>query len=1193
MSAHKKQEVHTVTNNATTNEEFDELLQKPGLRVFDAYAKWAGPCEAMQNIFKRIKLDIGEDITFSQVQTDGITALTKIRNRSCPTFLFYFNGLLVSVIRGANAPLIEKTIKEQLDLEKSGQSHTPVALDVDEPGSVRLKSRPQSSHATSQTFDDSEASEHTFALIKPDAMHPTVVEEIFELLKRNRFIVVKMKKIWMTSDQVAEFYKVHADKPYYNTVISYLSCAPTLALVLAKDDAVKAWRELMGPQNSKRAKEEFPRSIRALFGTDGTINAVYGSETVESAQSEIEFFFSNSTISELPLTDEETHATPGMASGKTLALIKPDAIAAGKVDEIIQKIVYRGFQVIKREEIQFSEEQAVEMFAEYSHEGYFEEIINFITGSPSIALVLKGEDVAIVWQEMMGPTDPVVAKEKFPQSIRALYGTNIVKNAVHGSSSNDMATKEIQFLFPKALHRSSSQLFAMRSTTKLYGSMSSLSTGHGNGNMERTLAILKPDANQNIEKKTNMMAIINRRGFKVVADMECTLTIEKTKELYKEHVDQPFFEELTTWMSSAPVTIMVLEKAGAISAWREMVGPSNPQQAKEAAPDSLRAIFGMDSMRNAVHGSDSPQSAEREIALLFDSKVSPQVEPIDQPKQPIQYGSMTRLHGALGSRGKLFKSKTSLHESSTRLNNMGIVTSKSNVVKPGSGGGLEKSVEVESTLAIIKPDAYGSGKKDEILQRITDAEFTIYKQKEMTLTRESAESLFDKSNGEFSEEFYEWITSAPVYAMILQKESAVSEWLELSGPEDPVLAKEEAPGTIRGRFATSIMYNAVHCSQTITAASKEIRLIFPSQTSETDQQVSKKSEDAQKNSEASNEKQNNEETHEYTDATQNVNDNTSALEGGKTHSGDATVAKAAEESYDTSTAKRIEPTPPPSLQRTLALIKPDAFPQRKDDIVSKIVANEFRIVAEKEIKMTTEIAQEFYKEHNGKPFFDELVGWMSSEPIYGLVLEKPDSIKSWRALAGPTNSNKAREEAPESIRALFGTDGSKNAVHGSDSQPSANREIELIFGGEFVLSAETIAETNQKEVNNELAKKADDEANNVTPRPPSIPQSRQSKSASNLNKSRRVSGSTSPQKSIAGSKVASRGGSGSRTPKLLDQVNEELKGKAKDGIASDLVIEGKSASNRGSKVGSKVGTPMREKSAEKLDNVEADVPPAQ
>lgn len=95
--------------------------------------------------------------------------------------------------------------------------------------------------------------------------------------------------------------------------------------------------------------------------------------------------------------------------------------------------------------------------------------------------------------------------------------------------------------------------------------------------------------------------------------------------------------------------------------------------------------------------------------------------------------------------------------------------------------------------------------------------------------------------------------------------------------------------------------------------------------------------------------------------------------------------------------------------------------------------------------MTRERAAEFYAEHIGKPFFDNLVTFMSSGPIHALVLARPDAIKMWRSVMGPTNSFVAKKEKPRCLRALYGTDGTQNATHGSDSPVSAAREIKFYF----------------------------------------------------------------------------------------------------------------------------------------------------
>ncbi|CAG9327550.1 NME7_4 [Blepharisma stoltei] len=130
--------------------------------------------------------------------------------------------------------------------------------------------------------------------------------------------------------------------------------------------------------------------------------------------------------------------------------------------------------------------------------------------------------------------------------------------------------------------------------------------------------------------------------------------------------------------------------------------------------------------------------------------------------------------------------------------------------------------------------------------------------------------------------------------------------------------------------------------------------------------------------------------------------------------------------------------------RTFAMIKPDAY-NHIGKIVDRILEAGFRISNIRMVRFSTENARQFYAEHAGKPFYDGLVGFMSSDVVVGMELVAVDAVPKWRSLMGPTNSNTARNDAPTSIRATFGTDGQRNATHGSDSPASANREINFFF----------------------------------------------------------------------------------------------------------------------------------------------------
>ena len=133
--------------------------------------------------------------------------------------------------------------------------------------------------------------------------------------------------------------------------------------------------------------------------------------------------------------------------------------------------------------------------------------------------------------------------------------------------------------------------------------------------------------------------------------------------------------------------------------------------------------------------------------------------------------------------------------------------------------------------------------------------------------------------------------------------------------------------------------------------------------------------------------------------------------------------------------------------RTYAMIKPDVAGDReKVDLIKKRIQKAgLVIVREQRDQLSKHTCAQFYAEHQEREFFDSLVNFMSSGPVLKLELAGDNAVQQWRQLIGPTNSARAREEAPETLRALFGTDGQRNAAHGSDSAESAEREINLMF----------------------------------------------------------------------------------------------------------------------------------------------------
>ena len=130
--------------------------------------------------------------------------------------------------------------------------------------------------------------EQTLSIIKPDAVERNLEDQIKMIFEENKFKIIKSKKILLEKSEAEKFYKVHETKPFYNELCSYLSSGPIVVMVLEKENAVLANRELMGSTNPKDAKEG---TIRNKFGISIDKNSVHGSDSLENAKIEIEFFF--------------------------------------------------------------------------------------------------------------------------------------------------------------------------------------------------------------------------------------------------------------------------------------------------------------------------------------------------------------------------------------------------------------------------------------------------------------------------------------------------------------------------------------------------------------------------------------------------------------------------------------------------------------------------------------------------------------------------------------------------------------------------------------------------------------------------------------------------------------------------------------------------------------------------------------
>ena len=131
--------------------------------------------------------------------------------------------------------------------------------------------------------------------------------------------------------------------------------------------------------------------------------------------------------------------------------------------------------------------------------------------------------------------------------------------------------------------------------------------------IQRTLSIIKPDA-MNSNLSGSIIKFIEEKGFKILAQKKITLTRKQAEAFYAVHKERPFFGELVDFMLSGPISVQVLEADNGVILYREIMGSTNPEEAK---PDTIRKLFGQNIQCNAVHGSDSEENAILETSFFF------------------------------------------------------------------------------------------------------------------------------------------------------------------------------------------------------------------------------------------------------------------------------------------------------------------------------------------------------------------------------------------------------------------------------------------------------------------------------------------------------------------------------------------------------------------------------------------------
>eukprot|EP00906_Rhabdomonas_costata_P014467 RCo020796 len=285
----------------------------------------------------------------------------------------------------------------------------------------------------------SRKSESTLGIIKPDGYER--MGEFFKRIFQEGIRIRNIHTVRLTQEEASIFLAKHQAQPYFRELVSHLTSHPIVALYLVGEDCVARWRKILGPSDPAQAKREAPVSMRAKYGTSRIANVGMGSKDPVSAQEELEHFFgAASTIKA---------RNNAALSGCTLGVIKPHAVTAGTAGDIIQCIMEQGFEISAIAAAQLNTEDAEDFLEVYKgvvpeYQGLLEQM----TSGQSWVMEIRAEQDAVqAFRQLCGPHDPEIARVLRPDSLRARFGTDKVRNAIHCTDLPEDGPLEVEFFF--------------------------------------------------------------------------------------------------------------------------------------------------------------------------------------------------------------------------------------------------------------------------------------------------------------------------------------------------------------------------------------------------------------------------------------------------------------------------------------------------------------------------------------------------------------------------------------------------------------------------------------------------------------------------------------------------------------------------------------------------------------------------
>ncbi|XP_029634187.1 nucleoside diphosphate kinase 7 [Octopus sinensis] len=261
--------------------------------------------------------------------------------------------------------------------------------------------------------------------------------EMFEFIQNKGFKITKMKMCVLTRAEAAEFCLGYKDKEFYMKLIENMTSGPVVALELLGDDAICSWLRALGPVNTEEAVASAPLTISAHFGE---ANLCYGPRCAGEAAQQLEFFF--------PTSGGIIRRNPVVLEDCTCCVVKPHAVLSGLAPKIIRTITDAGFEITAIQMFHL-ERLCAEEFLEV-YKGVVPEypsMVTELTSGPCVAIALRAKDAPKAFREMAGPADPEIARHLRPRSLRAQFGIDKIKNAVHCTDLPEDGILEVEYFF--------------------------------------------------------------------------------------------------------------------------------------------------------------------------------------------------------------------------------------------------------------------------------------------------------------------------------------------------------------------------------------------------------------------------------------------------------------------------------------------------------------------------------------------------------------------------------------------------------------------------------------------------------------------------------------------------------------------------------------------------------------------------